>query len=85
MKKLRDLRKGKDVRSMWRRGAVLMRGVTFSCGFSWSLAVQSILVDHLIKGPAQSQLLKVVVQVLTNLNAFPHVNSGLVLSPEGSL
>lgn len=34
------------------------------------LSVQSMLVDHLVKGPTQRELLKVVVQVLANLNAL---------------
>lgn len=38
------------------------------------LSVQSMLVDHLVKGPTQRQLLKVVVQVLAILNAFSHGN-----------
>lgn len=75
---------GKGCSEYAERGAVLMCGATFSCGFSRSL--RAVLLGRpLNKRPYSGQLLKAVVQVLANLNAFPYVNSGLVLSPEGSL
>lgn len=40
------------------KGSILMRGVTFSCGFSW-ISLLSVLFVHLMKGPVQGQLLKV--------------------------